>query len=74
MSGYGGAHSASPHGHVKSPISVSWVVLSALLIGLGVFMMAYFLVTFRWFYFLGIAPCVAGGLMLFSRRAGLDSA
>ena len=74
MSGYSGAHSAPPHGRVRSPISVPWVILAALLMGLGVFMMAYFLVTFSWIYFLGIAPCVAGGLMLFSRQAGVDSA
>ncbi|MCI4372577.1 MAG: hypothetical protein L3K02_02900 [Thermoplasmata archaeon] len=74
MSGYGGAHSTAPHGHVSSPISVGWVVVSAVLIGTGLFMLAYWLLTFNWFFFLGIAPCVAGGLMLFSRRAGLDSA
>jgi hypothetical protein len=74
MSGYGGAHAAPAHGHVSSPISVPWVVLSAVLIGLGLFMLAYWLLTFNWFFFLGIAPCLAGGLMLFSRRAGVDSA
>jgi len=74
MSGYGGAHSAPPHGHVRSPISVLWVVLSALLIGGGLFLLAYWLVTFNWLFFSGIAPCVLGGLMLFSPRAGLDSA
>ncbi len=74
MSGYGGAHAGPRHAHVRSPISVPWVVLSALLIGLGLFMLAYWLVTFTWLDFLGIAPCVLGGLMLFSRRAGFDSA
>lgn len=74
MSGYGGAHSAPTDSHVSGPISVGWVVFSAVLIGAGLFMLAYWLLTFNWFYFLGIASCVLGGLMLFSRRAGLDSA
>jgi hypothetical protein len=74
MSGYGEAHRTPSHGHARSPINVGWVVLAALLIGLGLFMMAYWLVTFQWVFFLGIAPCVGGGLMLFSRRAGFDTA
>jgi membrane-bound ClpP family serine protease len=74
MSGYGDAHSSAPHGHARSPISVGWVVLAALLIGAGLFLLAYFFLTFNLLYFVGIAPCVAGGLMLFDRRAGLDSA
>jgi hypothetical protein len=74
MSGYGGAHATAHHAVVRSPISVTWVLASALLIGLGIFMMAYWLLTFAWFYALGVAPCVIGGLMLFSRRAGYDTA
>jgi hypothetical protein len=50
------------------------VVAAALLIGLGLTLLAYVLVTFDLLYFLGIVPCVVGGLMLFSRRAGVDSA
>ncbi|MGD0256505.1 MAG: hypothetical protein ABSB90_01305 [Thermoplasmata archaeon] len=74
MSGYGERHSTPPHRHVSSPISVPWVVAAALLIGLGLTLLAYVLVTFDLLYFLGIVPCVVGGLMLFSRRAGVDSA
>jgi len=53
---------------------VGWVILSALLIGLGLLLMAYFLLTFNLLLLVGIVPCVAGGLMLFDRRAGFDSA
>jgi membrane-bound ClpP family serine protease len=74
MSGYGEAHSRPSHGHERSPISVGWVILSATLIGLGLLLMAYFLLTFNLLLLVGIAPCVAGGLMLFDRRAGFDSA
>ena len=74
MSEYGGGHPTSAHPHAKSPISVPWVVGAALLIGLGVFAMAYFLLTFNLLYFFGIGALALGGLMLFSRRAGVDSA
>jgi hypothetical protein len=74
MSGYGEAHPATPHGHARSPISVGWVVVAAVLMGVGIFMLAYFLLTFNLLLFLGILPCVIGGLMLFSPRAGLDRA
>ncbi|MCI4365496.1 MAG: hypothetical protein L3K10_05490 [Thermoplasmata archaeon] len=74
MSGYGTPPAAVSHGHVSSPISVPWVVLSAVLVGVGLFFVWWWVTTFDWLYFLGVAPCVLGGLMLFSRRAGLDSA
>jgi hypothetical protein len=74
MSGYGDSHSAPSHAHAKSPISVGWVVFAAVLIGIGLLLIAYFLLTFNLLYFIGIAPCVVGGLLFFSRRTGLDSA
>jgi hypothetical protein len=74
MSGYGVAHPPRAHSSVKSPISVPWVILSAALIGLGLWLDAYWLLTFNWLFFTGFPICVLGGLMLFSRRAGYDTA
>jgi hypothetical protein len=74
MSGYGASHASPPHGHERSPISVAWVILAAVLIGGGLFLIAYFFWNWNLLYLVGIAPCVAGGLMLFDRRAGLDAA
>ena len=74
MSEYGdGQHGGSP-AHVKSPISVGWVVVSALLIGVGLFCIAWWLYTFNLEFSFGIALVVVGGFMLFSPRAGLDHA
>jgi hypothetical protein len=74
MSAYGATRASPAHGHERSPISVGWVILAAVLIGGGLFLIAYFFLTWNLLYFVGIAPCVAGGLMLFDRRAGHDAA
>jgi len=74
MSEYAEAHHGSPSAHVRSPISVGWVVLSALLIGTGLFLIAYWLYMFDLRYSFGIAFVVIGGLMLFHPRAGWDHA
>lgn len=70
MAGY--AHSSSAPS--KSPVSIPWVVLAALLAGIGIFSMILWLYTFQWIYFGGILPILTGTLMLFDRRAGADSA
>jgi cytochrome c biogenesis factor len=58
----------------KSPISLPFVVLASLLMGLGIFAMAIWLVTLNWIWFGGILPILTGALMLFDRRAGAESA
>jgi hypothetical protein len=67
------AGAASPAVH-KSPISVPWVVLCAVLMGAGIWSMTYWLYTFSWIWFLGVVPCTIGVLMLLSPRAGWDRA
>lgn len=67
------------HGHahepvVASPISVPFVILASLLIGGGIFSLDYWLITQNWLWFLGWAPLLAGGLMLFSPKAGVNRA
>ena len=74
MSGYG----AAPHGahakHPGGPISVPWVLLAGLLIGIGLLVLAYMLVSFNVEYLSGAVLVVVGGLMLFSPRAGANRA
>jgi uncharacterized membrane protein HdeD (DUF308 family) len=74
MSGYGSSrHGASPP--ARNSISVPFVIVAAILAGVGLFLLLTWLITsFDWVYFIGVAPLVAGALMLFDRRAGSDSA
>ena len=73
MSDYGSA--SGGHGHVqKSPISVAWVVLAAVLGGLGIFLVFEWLYTFDWVFFPGIALVIGSTLMFLNSRAGLDHA
>jgi hypothetical protein len=58
----------------KSPISVPFVIGAALLMGLGIFAMAIWLVTMDWLWFAGVVPATVGALMMFDRRAGAESA
>ena len=51
-----------------------FTVFSAVLIGLGLSGMAYWLVTFNWLYFASLIPLVFGGYMLFTRGTGPDRA
>jgi hypothetical protein len=56
-------------------LSIPWVVLAAVLIGVGLFALFVWVVNFsQWVWFGGIAPVVIGALMLFSKRAGSDQA
>ena len=64
----------APHAATKSAISIPWVALAALLIGVGILGMVYFLVTFDWLYFGALIPSLTGALMLFHPLAGADRA
>ncbi len=55
-------------------VSVVLVVLTALLIGVGLLGTAYWLITFKWLYFLGLVPLSAGAFLLFTRATGGDHA
>jgi 4-hydroxybenzoate polyprenyltransferase len=73
MSEYGRPSSASeelPEGEVSVPL----VVLSAALIGLGLFGTAYWLVTLNWLYFASLIPLILGAYLLFTRATGADHA
>ncbi len=55
-------------------VSVPYLILSAVLAGVGLFGMAYWLVTFNWLYFASVIPLVLGAYMLFTRGTGPDRA
>jgi uncharacterized membrane protein HdeD (DUF308 family) len=65
---------ASAHAVTKSAISIPWVVGAAILIGVGVLAMVYFLLTLNWLYFSGVLASLTGALMLFHPLAGADRA
>ena len=73
MSGYG-TPAPNAHAAARNAISVPFVVVAALLAGLGLWSLLTWLMTFNWLYFAGIAPMLAGALMLFHRLAGSDRA
>jgi hypothetical protein len=77
MSGYGAAVHEASEGHVRhkgGPISVPWVLLAGLLIGVGLAIMYYWLYDFSLVFLAGPVFIVVGALMFFSPRAGLDRA
>ncbi|MGA7922762.1 MAG: hypothetical protein WCA77_02165, partial [Thermoplasmata archaeon] len=69
-----GSHDEHPHGGhgEKTPISLPTVIASAVLIGAGLFSIIYWLLTFDWLWFGGVFLVLAGALLFFSRRTGLD--
>ncbi|MGA8710454.1 MAG: hypothetical protein WB786_04390 [Thermoplasmata archaeon] len=73
MSEYG-SEKGSAHPSAPSSLSVPFLVLASVLIGLGMAGMAYWLVTFQWLYFASVIPLVLGALMLFARGTGPDRA
>jgi len=62
------------HASTASTLSVPYLLLSAVLAGIGLFGMAYWLVTFNWLYFASVIPLVLGAYMLFTRGTGPDRA
>ena len=55
-------------------LSVPFLVLAGVLIGAGLFGMAYWLVTFQWLFFASVIPLTLGAVMLFLRGTGPDRA
>ncbi|MHB1435780.1 MAG: hypothetical protein ACYCPN_07030 [Thermoplasmata archaeon] len=76
MSGYG-SHAPAHGAHPKTPLSVPWIVAAAVLIGIGLTVMSYFLTyittTADWTLIPGSVLLAVGFWMLMNRRAGLDS-
>jgi hypothetical protein len=73
MSEYANAAETKDH-HARSPISVLWVIGAAVLCGIGLTLLWWWLETFQWLFFSGVLFVLAGGLMFLSPRAGWDHA
>ena len=67
----GDRHEPAP---ATDSLSVPYLVLSAVLAGVGLSGMAFWLVTFNWLYFASVIPLVLGAYMLFTRGTGPDRA
>ncbi|MGD0719280.1 MAG: hypothetical protein ABSA15_06870 [Thermoplasmata archaeon] len=61
-------------GTATSRISIPWVIFAALLCGIGLFLLSYWLTYFYWPAFSGAAFVIIGGVLLFNRRTGIDRA
>ena len=64
------AHGVAPGG-AKLVLAI---VGSAVLVGVGLLGMAYWLITFRWLFFASVVPLVLGAYLLFTRATGVDHA
>lgn len=73
MSAYSAIRNAELEAARRDPLSIAWVVGASLLMGVGIFFVTYWLMTFEWLYFGGILPMTAGILMMFDPRAGANA-
>lgn len=55
-------------------ISVPMIVGSAVLAGVGIMGMIYWLVTFNWLFFASVIPLSGGAYLFFTRATGPDHA
>ncbi|MCI4327938.1 MAG: hypothetical protein L3K16_10005 [Thermoplasmata archaeon] len=65
---------AAAHPDRPNTISVPFVVLASVLMGVGLMLTFTWLITFDWDFFPGILVVVAGALMMLDPRMGSDHA
>ncbi len=65
---------AHANGSDGGALFVLTVIGSALLAGLGIMGMVYWLVTLRWLFFLSVIPLIVGAYLFFTRATGPDRA
>jgi fatty acid desaturase len=73
MSGYPVADRSHPEESAER-VSVPIVIAIALLCGVGLIGVAYWLLTQNWLYFAALVPLIGGALLLFTRLSGPDRA
>jgi hypothetical protein len=73
MSGYRVAEGSHPE-ESEDRVSVPAVIAIALLCGVGLVGVAYWLVTQNWLYFAALVPLIGGAFLLFTRLSGPDRA
>lgn len=69
------AAASEDSGDVPNTLSIPWVVLAAILCGVGIFLVTGALIRLagglvNWIWWIGILPAAIGFLMLMSPRAG----
>ncbi len=77
MQGYGASsrlHGPDDEDEERPRASVLFVILAAVVAGVGLFFTLLWVITFEWIYFLGIVLMAIGFLMFFSVRMGPDRA
>jgi hypothetical protein len=65
---------ATHEDHELGALTVATIVGASVLSGVGIFGMMFWLITFRWLYFLSVVPLVVGCYLLFTRATGADHA
>jgi|HubBroStandDraft_3_1064219.scaffolds.fasta_scaffold1616874_1 hypothetical protein len=69
------AHPGAAHGHgAPNSISVGWVIVASILMGLGVLMLAFMLIEFNVLLLSGALVLFVGILMSLDPRMGSDHA
>jgi Na+/proline symporter len=65
---------AAATAHSSGKVSVPLVIGSAVLVGIGLTGMAYWLITFHWILLASVLPLATGGLLFFTKATGPDHA
>ncbi len=69
------AFSSAPPSHgARTRSVVPFVIFAAILCGVGLFGMSFWLVTLDWVYFASLIPLILGAYLLFTRGTGPDHA
>lgn len=75
MGDYAPSHDRTTHvARRASASTVGWILLASVLCGVGLFLLAYFLVFFAWWSFSGAVMVVAGVIIFFRTWTGPESA
>ncbi|MGB6501703.1 MAG: hypothetical protein WBG19_09990 [Thermoplasmata archaeon] len=72
--GESAAHATPSEARSAGAVSILGIVGAAVLVGLGLTGLAYWLITFHWILLLSIVPLATGGLLFFSKATGPDHA
>lgn len=64
----------APRAATHSPFSILYLTAAAVLCGVGILTVQYWILLQNWTYFVGVLPLTGGALMLFTRGTGADRA
>jgi hypothetical protein len=69
-----GSHRPAHRATGPDPQSIPWVIGASLLMGAGLFLIATWIITFDFVYFVGFGALLVGALMILNPRMGADHA